>query len=282
MTPSSLSRHRNDSGLCWWSPFFPRCHPYPRSLKNEKLSILSSIKLLHELPFYDELSAVEISKAFKRYAKIYKVEIIEPKHPLVQLEASKLSIKGLFKDLLNEMKGFKYQIKQTVLLLRHKMNGDTEYTPVYFNSATKTVINSGKYDFDKSFQEILYRIDNWINGRSGWIIESVEGEYVNISVYNPLIGSTYIELPSGLKNPAKGLINIKNNDKCFLWCHIRHLNLVERYPERITKEDKNMVDDLIMKELIMKELNFLFQKKITAELKNKIIFVLMCFVLKMD
>ena len=77
----------------------------------------------------------------------------------------------------------------------------------------------------------------------------------------------------------KGLINIKNNDnKCFLWCHIRHLNLVERHPEGITKEDKNMVDDL----KIMKELNFLFQKKITAELKNKMIFVLMCFIIKMD
>ena len=37
------------------------------------------------------------------------------------------------------------------------------------------------------------------------------------------------------KNPMKGLINIKNNDnKCFLWCHIRHLNLVERNPQRIT------------------------------------------------
>ena len=40
------------------------------------------------------------------------------------------------------------------------------------NSATKTVINSDKYDVDKSFQEILYRINNWINKGSGWIIES--------------------------------------------------------------------------------------------------------------
>ena len=40
------------------------------------------------------------------------------------------------------------------------MHGDIEYAPVYCNSATKAVINSDKYDFDKSFQEILYRIDN--------------------------------------------------------------------------------------------------------------------------
>ena len=36
----------------------------------------------------------------------------------------------------------------------------------------------------------------------------------------------------------KGLINIKNNDnKCFLWCHIRHLNPLKTHPERITKAD---------------------------------------------
>ena len=68
---------------------------------------------------------------------------------------------------------------------------------------------------------------------------------MNISAYSPLIGSTYIELPNGLKNTMKGLINIKNNDnKCFLWCHIRHLNLVTIHSERITKEDKIMINDL--------------------------------------
>ena len=58
------------------------------------------------------------------------------------------------------MKGFKYQITITVLLCKHKQNGDIEHAPVYFNSATKTVINSNKYDLDKSFQEVLRRLDN--------------------------------------------------------------------------------------------------------------------------
>ena len=40
----------------------------------------------------------------------YKVEIIEKKDPINQLEASKLSVKDLFSDLLNETKGFKYLI----------------------------------------------------------------------------------------------------------------------------------------------------------------------------
>ena len=44
------------------------------------------------------------------------------------------------------------------------------------------------------------------------------------------------------KYKKKGLINIKNNDnKCFLWCHVRHLNLMSKNPQRITKEDKKLV-----------------------------------------
>ena len=115
------------------------------------------------------MSVVEISKAFKRYARSYKVEIVDHKDPLIQLEASKSSIKGLFKDLLNEMKGFKYQITVKVLLSKDKKYESTEYSSVYFNYTTKTVIDS-EFSLNKPFQEILYRIDNWINEGSGWII----------------------------------------------------------------------------------------------------------------
>ena len=46
----------------------------------------------------------------------YKVEIVERKVPIVQLEAIKSSIKDLLSDLLSETKGFKYQITVKVLL----------------------------------------------------------------------------------------------------------------------------------------------------------------------
>ena len=46
----------------------------------------------------------------------YKVEIVEIKDPIVQLKASKSSIKDLFSDLLIKAKGFKYQITLNVLL----------------------------------------------------------------------------------------------------------------------------------------------------------------------
>ena len=62
----------------------------------------------------------------------YKVEIIERKDPIVQLEVSKSSIKDLFSDFLNETKGFKYQITVKVLLKKYKFNGEIEFAPVYF------------------------------------------------------------------------------------------------------------------------------------------------------
>ena len=81
---------------------------------------LKNIDLLHELPFYDDLSIAEILKAFKTYARSYKVEIIDSKDFLAQLEACKSSIKDLFKYLLDETKGFKNQVTVNALLKKTK------------------------------------------------------------------------------------------------------------------------------------------------------------------
>ena len=88
-------------------------------------------------------------------------------------------------------------------------------------------------------------IDVWINNGSGWIIELIESQYINISTYRPLLGSSYMNLPVELKSPRKGLINIKNKDnKCFLWCHVRHINPLKEHPERIKKTDKKIAEKL--------------------------------------
>ena len=145
------------------------------SIDKPKIKRLTNINLLDELPFYERLSVIKTDQAFSGYARSYKVEIVERKDPIVQLEASKLSIKNLFSNLINEIKGFKYQITVKVLLKKYKPNREIEFTPVYFNSSTKTIINN-KLRLENVFQEILYRIDAWINKGSGWIIESIESQ----------------------------------------------------------------------------------------------------------
>ena len=81
---------------------------------------------------------------------------------------------------LDETKDFKYQITRKIELKNAK--------------ALKLNFLLFKFDLEKSFQEILYRIDNWINESSG---------YINISTYRSLIGSSYIKLPAKLRSSKK-------------------------------------------------------------------------------
>ena len=82
----------------------------------KKVKRFTDINLLAEQPFYEQLSIIKRNQAFTGYAMSYKVKIIEKKDLVVQLEASKSSIKDLFRNLLNEIKSFKYQITVKVLL----------------------------------------------------------------------------------------------------------------------------------------------------------------------
>ena len=93
-----------------------------------------------------------------------------------------------------------------------------------------------KFKLENSFQEILYLIDNWINKGSGWIVESIRSQYINILTCRPLSGSSFVKFPVELKSVRKELINIKNEDqKCFLWYHVRDIYPVKIHQERIMK-----------------------------------------------
>ena len=108
-------------------------------------------------------------------------------------------------------------------------------------------------------------IGAWISKGSGWIVESIESQYINISTYQPISGSSYINLPVELRSQKKGPINIKNKDqKYFLWCHVTYINPSKEHPERIKKTDKKF-----LKNLNMMESSFVFKKKILVRLKKK-------------
>ena len=93
---------------------------YNVPIEKTRIKLLKNIDLLYELSFYNELSIKQISKAFRKYATSYTIEIIDSKDLLVQLEAGKSSIKDLFKDLLDKIKGFKFQKTVKVLLSKYK------------------------------------------------------------------------------------------------------------------------------------------------------------------
>ena len=121
------------------------------------------------------------------------------------------------------------------MLKKYKPNGEMEFGPVCFNSTTKPVVNH-KFTLKNAFQEILYRIDDWINEGSGWIVELIESQHIGV---------------------------------------FTHINPVRIYPERITKKNKQLVNDLDYDWL-----NFLCEKKILVRLKKRTTFASMCFVTK--
>ena len=83
--------------------YFKELPFYNKPIKKPKVKRLKDIDQLIELPFYEQLDVIKTDEAFSGYAISYKVQIVERKDPIVQLKASKLSIKNLFKV-------FKYQI----------------------------------------------------------------------------------------------------------------------------------------------------------------------------
>ena len=94
--------------------YFKELPFYSQPIEKPKVKRLKNIDRLAE-----QLSIIKTDQTFRGYAMAYKVKIIERKDPIVQLEASKLSIKYLFSDLLNETKGIKYRITAKVLFKKN-------------------------------------------------------------------------------------------------------------------------------------------------------------------
>ena len=126
------------------------------------------------------------------------------------------------------------------------------YKKAFFNGKAKTITkpNDIEPELNISRQEILNMIDQWVSEGSGWAIDRIDSHFINVTLYKPLNGSSYMELPTELRNPKKGIISMKNkDDKCFRWCHIRHLNPQTEHPERIKKEDKRSIEGLNYEEI---------------------------------
>ena len=86
------------------------------------------------------------------------------------------------------------------------------FKTAYFNSNAKAIINENEIieSIQTSNQEISNGITVWLSEGSGWTVESINEQYINIVKYKPLKGSSYIELPPEHRNSGKGFINLQN------------------------------------------------------------------------
>ena len=194
----------------------------------------------------------ELNRALKGHAKSYEIELQDNLNPLNHFIKTKTLVEPHLENLLKDMKGLKFIETLEVMFEKDTIDSKTGncvsiYKTALFNGKAKTITkpNNIEPELNMSRQEILNVIDKWVSEGSGWVIDRIDSDYINVSLYKPLNGSSYVELPTELRNSKKGLINMKNKDEeCFRWCHIRHLNPQIKYPERIKKEDKKMTNEL--------------------------------------
>ena len=188
----------------------------------------------------------QVTKALKGYTKSFEISIINNKDPLTQLQNTRKAVEYHIMKILTSMKGLKF-IETLTVTFKKFVNSEIVYKTAYFNSKPQTIINNVEIPeaVQLSKEQILNIIAQWISEGSGWTIESVDNHHLNIVQYQPMKGSSYIKLPQELRNSSKGLINMKNEDsECFRWCHIRHLNPVDKDPQRIKKSDKQYIQYL--------------------------------------
>ena len=193
-----------------------------------------------------EATFAQKEKALRGFTRSYEISLINRQDPLIQLQNTRLLIKNNLLKVLKEMKGLKFN--EVLKITFEKQKGDEliEEKP-YFNTKKQTLTNEVEITnfLETTQQQIVNKIERWISKGSAWIIKSVDGHFINVVRYRPLRGSSYIPLPKELRHPAKGIINIKNNDdECFRWCHIRHLLPQNKDPQRIKKCDKKYVEKL--------------------------------------
>ena len=194
----------------------------------------------------------ELNRALKGHAKSYEKELQDNLNPLNHFTKTRPQTESHLEDLVKTMKGFKFIQTLEVTFEKDTIDSKTGkrvsiYKTAFFNGKAKTItkVDDIEPELNMSWQEILNTIDKWVSEGSGWVIDRIDSHYINVTLYKPLNGSSYIELPTELRNPKKGLINIKNKDaECFRWCHIRHLNPQEKDPQRIKKEDKKMINKM--------------------------------------
>ena len=194
----------------------------------------------------------ELNQTHKGHAKSYGIELQDNLNPLNHFTKTKALVKSHLEGLLKDMKGFKFIETLELMFEKGAINSKTgkhvsTYKTAFFNGKAKIVtkLDDIEPELSMSRQEIPNAIDKWVSEGLGCFIDCINNHYINITTYKPLHGSSYIELPTELRNPKKGLINMKNkDDECFRWCHIRHLNPQIEHPERIKKGDKQMINEL--------------------------------------
>ena len=122
----------------------------------------------------------------------------------------------------------------------------TTQNKAYFHSDTYINLESTdvKEILFKVIHSILEKISIYQQNGSGWYFKEIVHLEIHTVNFNPMRGSSYIQLPDWIMR-KKALLNIKNKDnKCFLWCVLRYLHPKGKNAELLTdlKQKENSLN----------------------------------------
>ena len=136
-------------------------------------------------------------------------------------------------------RGVKWYLSIAAQYSRVTSDGDIVTTDIGFHSTA--VITLDVASVEEQLAEVYRHLHNqsqeFTTQGSGWSLDHVIHMRLSTVAYQPLRGSSYIDLPLSIKR-SKAVLNIINNDdKCITWCILAHMHPVEhnQHANRVAK-----------------------------------------------
>ena len=116
----------------------------------------------------------------------------------------------------------RWYLSVKVKFTKPNSEGEEISAEIYFTSKCQHILNVEE-DINAQVTEAITKnsedVDTFLKNGSGWVLDRVIKTYVNIALYKPLKGKSYIALPKGLIGHCHEIVNIQNDDQmCFVWC----------------------------------------------------------------
>ena len=174
----------------------------------------------------------ESASALRGFAKQYKIEGQGGYDPEGFLNKVKANVTEVFKS--NPSTKVKL-ILNCIMAKQDIQSGNMMYSPAHFHSYVEVKLEGTDVNdmYNKMTSQIFESIANYNQRGSNWVFKQITSLDIHTVQYEPLGGSSYIELPESLAN-KNATVNPKNTDnKCFMWSVTRFLHPAKDHPERI-------------------------------------------------
>ncbi|XP_063388138.1 uncharacterized protein LOC134674022 [Cydia fagiglandana] len=161
-----------------------------------------------------------IENAFKNRVATYRILLNENVHQPFTPESILLGNKDKIFALLDRSLTDHHALKVNFILNADFTQESKQVNNTFdFQLCNNVVDVSSDKDeiFESVVKDILTKLFNFERKDSGWSLVKFNYLDVNVNKFNPLRGSSYIELPRDIQN-RKAVINVKNSDhECFRW-----------------------------------------------------------------